>query len=295
MPRQVSGTLSDVPVVHATVLVAAPASVVFDRARDAGVSLPDSWRLLAAGVRRGLVDRGDRLIVDPRGIGGARRLVVDVETCDRANGAFALRIRGTALTATGVRDLRYRQQMTATRAGTLVTDTVRWRTRAGLALPSVCVRARVLSVLANRADLIAAAPTRRPVVIVAAAVVQNGAVLAARRSYPAAEAGRWELPGGKVAPGESPERAVVRECREELGVDVALGDRVGADVPVGVGDDVLRVWEATTADAPTPHQHAELRWLSAAELAAVDWLPADQALMPHLRRLLGRAGPAYQR
>ena len=59
------------------------------------------------------------------------------------------------------------------------------------------------------------------IVVVAAAIVRDGRVLAARRTQPANVAGRWELPGGKVDPGETPEQALVRELREELGIETA--------------------------------------------------------------------------
>ncbi|WP_425569087.1 NUDIX domain-containing protein [Nonomuraea salmonea] len=58
-------------------------------------------------------------------------------------------------------------------------------------------------------------------------VAPGGRVLAAQRAEPAALAGGWEFPGGKVDPGESDEAALVRECREEIGVEVAVGRRVG--------------------------------------------------------------------
>ena len=116
------------------------------------------------------------------------------------------------------------------------------------------------------------------VVVVAAAIVVDGRLLAARRTSPPELAGRWELPGGKVEPGESDEQALVREIREELGVDVTVEEQVGGDWPLGAG--VLRVWRVVgpTDARLTPLQHHdELRWLDQGELATVDWLPADIA------------------
>ncbi len=69
--------------------------------------------------------------------------------------------------------------------------------------------------------------------VVAAAIVRAGAVLAARRTRPAALAGRWELPGGRVEPGESDPAALRRECREELGAEVVVRHRLGPDLPLG--------------------------------------------------------------
>jgi 8-oxo-dGTP diphosphatase len=70
-------------------------------------------------------------------------------------------------------------------------------------------------------------------IVVAGAVMCGSTVLVAQRARPPELAGRWELPGGKVAPGESERDALARELSEELGVevgDVAVGDRLGDDI-----------------------------------------------------------------
>lgn len=126
-------------------------------------------------------------------------------------------------------------------------------------------------------------------IVVGAAIVRDGRVLAQQRAYPASAAGRWELPGGRVEPEESDVDAVRRECLEELGVRVRVGARVGPDVPLREGL-VLRVYAATLdpPDAtPHPHDHQAVRWLRTSTLDTVDWLPADRALLPALRSLLG--------
>ena len=125
-------------------------------------------------------------------------------------------------------------------------------------------------------------------VVVGAAIVRGGMVLAQQRAYPAADAGRWELPGGRVEPGEDDHAAVRRECLEELGVTVRPGARLGPDVPLRDGL-VLRVYRAgldAPGAEPTPREHRALRWLGAADLGDVDWLPADRALLPAVHRLL---------
>lgn len=99
----------------------------------------------------------------------------------------------------------------------------------------------------------------------------------------------WEFPGGKVESGETEVEALVRECEEELGVRVSVGGRVGADVVLGHGRAVLKVYLASLADerVPYPHEHAELRWLAADEVEGVTWLPADAPIVAALRPLLG--------
>jgi 8-oxo-dGTP diphosphatase len=125
-------------------------------------------------------------------------------------------------------------------------------------------------------------------VIVGAAIVRGGALLAQQRSYPAEVAGLWELPGGRVEPGESEVDAVGRECHEELGVEVVVGKRVGEEVTLRTGM-VLRVYAARLADPtadPKPLEHHALRWIHGSSLESVPWLPADLRLLPALRALL---------
>jgi len=123
---------------------------------------------------------------------------------------------------------------------------------------------------------------------VGAAIIAGGRVLGCARSDPPEMAGRWEFPGGKVEPGESEEAALVRECLEELGVRVEVGDRVGEDVPMGQGRSVLRVYLARLVgnDEPKPLEHAEVRWLRPEELDSVPWLPADVPVVLALRPVL---------
>ena len=124
-------------------------------------------------------------------------------------------------------------------------------------------------------------------VIVGAAIIANGRVLAGERSDPPAAAGRWEFPGGKVEPGESEHDALVRECDEELGVTIAVGERIGGDVTMANGRATLKVWAAELVEGtPEARDHAELRWLGADELDSVPWLPADAPIVAALRGML---------
>ncbi|MEU2611581.1 (deoxy)nucleoside triphosphate pyrophosphohydrolase [Micromonospora sp. NPDC007271] len=132
---------------------------------------------------------------------------------------------------------------------------------------------------------------REPKVIVGAAIIADDRVLACARSAPPEVAGRWEFPGGKVEPGEAETAALVRECAEELGVRVEIGTRVGRDVRMAHGRSVLRVYTARLlhGDQPKALEHSELRWLSAAELDSVPWLPADAPIVAALRPLLAES------
>lgn len=124
-------------------------------------------------------------------------------------------------------------------------------------------------------------------VVVAGALISGSGLLVAQRQRPPELAGLWELPGGKVAPGESETAALARELTEELGIAVAVGERIGADVPIGA-DLVLRAYVVTqTGGTLHPHDHRALRWVDAAGLDGLPWVPADRAWLPDLRDLLG--------
>lgn len=126
-------------------------------------------------------------------------------------------------------------------------------------------------------------------IVVAGAVVDGAALLIAQRARPPELAGRWELPGGKVAPGETEPAALARELAEELGVDgVEVGQRLGADVELDATV-TLRAYRVTLTRGepePRPHDHHALRWVTAADLHDIDWVPADRSWLTDLTRLL---------
>jgi 8-oxo-dGTP diphosphatase len=129
-------------------------------------------------------------------------------------------------------------------------------------------------------------------VVVGAAVVRDGVLLAQRRAWPPEAAGKWELPGGRVEAGESDVEALRRECVEELDVEIAVGTQVGPDVDLP-GGKVLRIFAAgLVSGEPRAVEHLELRWLTAAQLPDVDWLPADRLLLGDLTALLDGASAA---
>jgi 8-oxo-dGTP diphosphatase len=125
-------------------------------------------------------------------------------------------------------------------------------------------------------------------IIVGAAIIVQGRVLACERADPPEVAGKWEFPGGKVEHGESEIDALIRECDEELGVRVEVGDRVGGDVRLAHGRAVLKVYAARLVGKAEPQalEHGELRWLGADELDNVVWLPADAPIVAALRPIL---------
>ncbi len=123
---------------------------------------------------------------------------------------------------------------------------------------------------------------------VAAAVIQNGGkIFATQRGYGEFKDG-WEFPGGKMESGETPKQALIREIKEELNVEIEVGDLVATveyDYPqfhltmhcfmctVKSGDLILK-------------EHEAAKWLTKENLDSVDWLPADKGVIEKLKDIL---------
>lgn len=123
-------------------------------------------------------------------------------------------------------------------------------------------------------------------IVVAGAVVADSKLLVAQRLRPPELAGRWELPGGKVAPGETEPAALARELAEELGIEVEIGDRLGDDIALDATTTLRAYHVSLISGEPQPHDHGALRWVAAAELHDIDWVPADRDWLPALARIL---------
>ena len=121
---------------------------------------------------------------------------------------------------------------------------------------------------------------------VVAAIVQDGEkIFATQRGYGEFKDG-WEFPGGKIEPGESKETALARELKEELDMEVEIGE----------------LFETVEYDYPSFHltmhcfkcklsgshvtllEHEAAKWLKAKELDSVKWLPADEEIINELKR-----------
>ena len=122
--------------------------------------------------------------------------------------------------------------------------------------------------------------------VVAGAIVSAGRLFATQRGY-GDWAGWWEFPGGKIEPGEAPEEALRRELREELALEVRVGEevaRVEYDYPKFHLS--MRLFLCTPECEPTLREHSAARWLSKDELEAVRWLPADIEAVDTLKKFL---------
>ncbi|MCV7419761.1 (deoxy)nucleoside triphosphate pyrophosphohydrolase [Mycobacterium yunnanensis] len=127
-------------------------------------------------------------------------------------------------------------------------------------------------------------------IVVAGALIDGATLLVAQRDRPPRLAGRWELPGGKAMPGETDAAALARELDEELGVTVSVGAQLGADVDLD-GGMTLRAYLVTLiGGTASARDHRALRWVTVADLDALDWVPADRAWLPDLAAALRSAG-----
>ena len=145
--------------------------------------------------------------------------------------------------------------------------------------------ARGLMTDAGLAALHAGLPTKE---VVAAIIRRGDEVLATQRGYGEWK-DWWEFPGGKIEAGESPEVALVREIREELAAEVSVEKHLRTiewDYPKFHLK--MHCYMCSLRGAALHlNEHEAARWLSAADLPSVSWLPADLQLLPLIARELG--------
>jgi len=140
-------------------------------------------------------------------------------------------------------------------------------------------------------------PTRtlRPAAmrVVAAIWIRDGRLLAACRGPGRRHAGRWELPGGKVESGEPDALALSRELREELGIGATIVPESVAEAVHAADDGSVHLvaYLVRSDESPRAAEHAEIRWITAADMDALDWAPADRPLLPVVASLLRQREP----
>ncbi|MCR4558084.1 MAG: (deoxy)nucleoside triphosphate pyrophosphohydrolase [Saccharofermentans sp.] len=123
-------------------------------------------------------------------------------------------------------------------------------------------------------------------IYVVAAVIRDGdKIFATQRGYGDYKDG-WEFPGGKIEDGETPEKALVREMREELEAEITVGDHL-VTVEHDYPDFHLSMqcfWaELKEGSHMKLLEHEAAKWLSPDKLDSVDWLPADVMVVEAIR------------
>jgi len=144
----------------------------------------------------------------------------------------------------------------------------------------------------GRTEIETTQPGAKPLLLVAACALVDvdGRVLLARRPEGKKMAGLWEFPGGKLNPGETPEHALIRELKEELGIDVttaclapfAFASHAYEGFHLLMPLYLCRRWKGI----PTAQEKQTLAWVSARKLGEYEMPPADKPLIPLLRDFL---------
>ncbi len=124
---------------------------------------------------------------------------------------------------------------------------------------------------------------------IACVALHNGKILLAHRNPTGQMGGRWEFPGGKVDAGESDEEAIVRECREEFGINVKVGRRICESSFLHNGEQFLlhayRIFVPHDGIAVpyTLTEHSEYRWADIGEVPSLHFVDSDMKLYPCIK------------
>jgi 8-oxo-dGTP diphosphatase len=129
----------------------------------------------------------------------------------------------------------------------------------------------------------------RRIRVTAAVLVKEGRVLIARRSPGRARGGSWELPGGKIENGESPEACLARELREELGIEAKIGECLGSHCHAypEIEIELMAYWATHLSGEIVLRDHDAVRWVTPAELYRYPLAPADLPFVEVIRKALG--------
>ncbi len=122
--------------------------------------------------------------------------------------------------------------------------------------------------------------------VVAALIRRGNTFMICQRPAHKARGLLWEFPGGKIEPGETGPEALIRECREELGVTLSVGDvfyevdHVYPDITIH-----LTLYNAAVAEGtPQLLEHNDLRYISPSEIDGYDFCPADVDILKEIQK-----------
>jgi 8-oxo-dGTP diphosphatase len=120
--------------------------------------------------------------------------------------------------------------------------------------------------------------------VTAAIMEENGRIFIARRGPGRHLSGKWEFPGGKIEPGDTPEQSLKRELVEELGIEVRVGELLCSVRFRGSSVDLeLFAFRVTERSGdPVLHEHEESRWVPPSELLSYDLADSDRKIVERL-------------
>ena len=121
------------------------------------------------------------------------------------------------------------------------------------------------------------------IIDVVGAIIKDGdRYLVGQRAANKAQGGLWEFMGGKIEPGETPEQALARECREELALEIENEHIIDSGVheyPEKTIRLTLILCSPKSGSVPKALEHQQIRWVTRSEMDALDFAPADRELI----------------
>ncbi len=126
--------------------------------------------------------------------------------------------------------------------------------------------------------------------VVAALIWESGRFLICRRPYHKARGGLWEFVGGKIEAGESPQDALIRECREEMDIALSVGEKF-MDVVHEYPDITVHLSifnSQIVSGTPRLLEHSQLAWIHPSEIENYDFCPADKDILEKIKKTCDR-------
>lgn len=122
--------------------------------------------------------------------------------------------------------------------------------------------------------------------VTAAILEKDGRIIIAQRKRSDHLSGKWEFPGGKIEPGETPEVCLARELKEEFEIDVAVGNHLGSTVYHyhHISIELMAYRASWVGGTIIMNDHRAYRWVSVDQLTEFDFAPADIPFVDMLRR-----------
>lgn len=127
---------------------------------------------------------------------------------------------------------------------------------------------------------------KRELFVVAAAIIKDNKVFSAQRGNKGKTAFKWEFPGGKIEPGETPEQALARELKEELSINVEVHELITAIVDE-YEDVILHIDTyhcSLISGTPTLSEHINMAWSDKNELEKLEFSPADKPTLEKIKK-----------